>query len=272
MKKIISASAGLMLAAALASPASAQETSDVYVLHGIPGVTVDVYVNGDLTLEDFAPDTIAGPLALPAATYQIEIFAADADPEADTPVIDVSPAVPAGESVSVIAHLSESGDPTLSAFVNDLSNTAAGNARVTIRHTAAAPAVDIVAAGAPVAGFTNLSNPNEAVGEVPAGTYPTGIAATGTTEVLFDAPLTVAEGTNTVVYAIGDLAGGSFGLLVQSFDGLHSAPAAVNTGNSGLLAESEGSNSALVFGGLAALAGAGLLLSVPALRARRVRV
>ncbi|MCP3856370.1 MAG: DUF4397 domain-containing protein [Actinomycetia bacterium] len=268
MKKLISVFAGLLLAGLLASPASAQDDSDVYVLHGIPGVTVDVYVNGDLTLEDFAPEAIAGPLSLPAGTYDIEIFAADADPAADTPVIDVSPAVPGGESVSVIAHLSESGDPTLSAFVNDLSNTGAGNGRVTVRHTAAAPAVDIVAGGAAVDGFTNLSNPNEAVGELPAGAYPTGIAATGTTDVLFDAPLNVGEGTNTIVYAFGDLAGGSFGLLAQSFDGLHSAPAAVNTGNSGLLADSEGSSLTLIAAGLA---GAGLLLSVPAVRARRVR-
>lgn len=268
MKKLIAVCAGLMMAAVLVSPASAQANSDVYVLHGIPGVTVDVYVNGELTLEDFAPETIAGPLSLPAATYDIKIFAANADPATAAPVIAVNPAVPAGESVSVIAHLSASGEPTVSAFVNDLSNTAAGNARVTVRHTAAAPAVDIVAGGAAVAGFTNLSNPNEAVGELPAGAYPTGIAATGTTEVLFDAPLNIAEGTNTVVYAVGDLGAGSFGLLVQSFDGLHSAPSAVNTGNSGLLADSDGSSSLLI---VAAIAGLGMIMLVPAVRLRRTR-
>ena len=33
------------LAVLVAVPAGAQTNSDVYVIHGIPGVTVDVYVN-----------------------------------------------------------------------------------------------------------------------------------------------------------------------------------------------------------------------------------
>ena len=44
----------------------------------MPGLTVDVYVNGDLTLEDFAPDTVTDELELPAGDYDIAIFAADA--------------------------------------------------------------------------------------------------------------------------------------------------------------------------------------------------
>ncbi len=221
--------------------ASAQDTSDVFVVHGIPGVTVDVYVDGDLTLEGFEPEAIAGPLSLPAADYRIQIFAASDDAPAsaedrtDDAVIDVTPAVPGGANLSVVAHLDADGAPTLGAFVNDLDTIDAGEGRVTVRHTAAAPAVDIVAGGAAVDGLTGLANGGEAVVALPADAYPTGLAAAGTTEVLVDAPITIAEGTNLVVYAIGDLAGGSFTLITQSFDGLHSAPAQVNAGTSGLL-------------------------------------
>ncbi len=247
--------------AGTATAAGAQDTSDVYVVHGIPGVDVDVYVNDALTLDGFAPKDIAGPLELPAGNYDIKIFAA-ADAPADTaaertddPVIDVAPDVPGGADLSVIAHLDAEGTPTLGAFVNDLSETAAGEGRLTVRHTAAAPGVDIVADGAPVPPFTGLTNGNEAKADLPAGAYPTGIAAAGTTEALVDAPVTVAEGSNLVVYAIGDLAGGTFELLTQSFDGLHSAPAAVNAGNSGLLAdERSGSTGWLVALGALALA------------------
>lgn len=237
----------LALLAFAAVPAGAQDTSDVYVVHGIPGVDVDVYVDGALTLEGFAPRDIAGPLPLPAATYDIEIFAAVADPAAtsadrtDDAVIDVSPAVPGGENLSVVAHLDADGAPTLSAFVNDVTPAGAGNGRLTVRHTAAAPTVDIVAGGEAVAPFVNLSNGGEAKADLPAGDYPTGIAATGTTDVLVDAPVTVVEGENLVVYAIGDFAGGSFELLTQNFEGLHSAPTVINSGNSGLL-DSEGSS------------------------------
>ncbi|MEZ5262707.1 MAG: DUF4397 domain-containing protein [Acidimicrobiales bacterium] len=51
--------------------AGAQQSSKVSVVHGIPGATVDVYVNGALTLEDFASKSVAGPLDLPAGNYAI---------------------------------------------------------------------------------------------------------------------------------------------------------------------------------------------------------
>ncbi len=258
----------------ISSAAGAQDSSDVYVVHGIPGVDVDVYVNDALTLDGFAPKDIAGPLELPAGNYDIKIFAATDGPAAtaaertDDPVIDVAPDVPGGANLSVVAYLDGTGTPTLGAFVNDVSETAAGEGRVTIRHTAAAPAVDIVADGAAVPPFTNLTNGNEAKADLPAGDYPTGIAATGTTEALVEAPVTVTEGSNLVVYAIGDFAGGTFELLTQSFDGLQSAPAAVNAGNSGLLADSNtGSTSTLLVVGLGALA----LLSVSAVTISRRR-
>ncbi len=177
-----------LLAFTAAAPAAAQDTSDVYVVHGIPGVDVDVYVDGALTLEGFAPKDIAGPLSLPAATYDIEIFAATADPAAasadrtDDAVISASPAVPGGANLSVVAHLDESGTPVLGAFVNDVTPAGAGNGRLTVRHTAAAPTVDIVAGGAAVPPFVNLSNGGEAKADLPAGDYATGIAATGTTD------------------------------------------------------------------------------------------
>ncbi len=213
------------IAVLVAVPAGAQTNSDVYVLHGIPGVTVDVYVNGALTLDSFVPEDIAGPLSLPAGDYDIDIFAEAATAPAtttartDTAVIDVTAAVPGGESVSVIAHLDAAGAPSLTAFVNDLSDTARNEGRITIRHTAEAPAVDIIAGGAAVAPFTNLTNGNEAVADLPAADYPTGIAAAGTTTELVPAPVTATAGTNLVVYAIGSL-GSSFTLITQSFDGL----------------------------------------------------
>ncbi|MEM9037557.1 MAG: DUF4397 domain-containing protein [Actinomycetota bacterium] len=269
MKRMIALVAAVVMAAVFAAPAGAQDNSDVYVLHGIPGVTVDVYVNGDLTLEDFEPMDVAGPLSLPAGNYDIQIFAADADPAADDAVIDVSPAVPGGESVSVIAHLAEDGTPTLSAFVNDLSALDAGEGRVSIRHTAAAPAVDIVAGGAAVDGLTNIANGSEGVVVLPADDYPTGIAAAGTTDVLFDAPVTAAAGQNTIVYAVGDLAGGSFGLMAQVLDAEAGEPTGVPAGNSGLLAEDGSSTNVVLVGGL--LAAAALALGVPALRVARTR-
>ncbi|MFB6552510.1 hypothetical protein ACFCWX_21545, partial [Streptomyces sp. NPDC056405] len=48
-------------APAMAAPAQAQDKSMVSVFHGIPGMTVDVYANGDELLSDFKPGTVTDP-------------------------------------------------------------------------------------------------------------------------------------------------------------------------------------------------------------------
>ncbi|HEX6255679.1 MAG TPA: DUF4397 domain-containing protein [Euzebyales bacterium] len=222
-----------LFVAAFAGPASAQsDTGTVTVVHGVPGLTVDVYVNGDPTLEDFEPGTVTDPLELPAGDYDVEIRPAGEDPGSE-PAISGSATVEAGTNASLVAHLDADGQPTLSAFANDTSNVGAGDARLTVRHTAAAPAVDILADGSAL--VSGLTNPNEAVTEVPAGTYEAAVAPEGTTDpVLGPTDLTLEEGTNTIVYAIGSLDEDSLDILVQTISGLHSNPGGVPAGTGGM--------------------------------------
>ena len=192
------------------------------VVHGVPGLTVDVYLNGNLTLAGFAPDTVLGPILLPATDYDIAIYPEGSDPLATAPAISGSATLPAGANASIVAHLDGAGTPTLSVFVNDVSEIASGEARLVVRHTAAAPAVDIVANGSlPL--FENVTNPMEGQIDVAAGTYGVTINAAGTDTVAFDAgDVTLPEGQSTIVYAVGDLTGGTFGLLVQAIPNLGS--------------------------------------------------
>ena len=75
-----------------------------------------------------------------------------------------------------------------------------------MRHTAAAPAVDVLAGGQPV--IAGLSNAHEKALEVPAGTVSAAVAAAGTTDpVIGPADVDLKEGTATFVHAIGSLAG-----------------------------------------------------------------
>ncbi len=186
----------------------------VTVIHGIPGVTVDVYVNGTLTLEDFTPGTVTAPLTLPAGPYTIDIRPANA-PASDPPLITGSTTLPAGANASIIANLSATGTPTLTVFVNDTAATPTGQGRLVVRHTAAAPAVDVLAGGTPV--IQNLTNPNEATLTLPAGTVSASVAAAGTTTpVIGPADVPVVAGQVTVVYAIGSLTGQSLGVAVQT--------------------------------------------------------
>ncbi len=218
----------------VATPASADNhTATVSVLHAVPGLTVDVYANGQELIPDFEPGTLTDPLELPAGTYDLQVFADGEGPDG-TPAIEASGVeVPAGANATVVAHLGEDGTPTLTPFVNDVSEIPAGQARVTVRHTAAAPAVDVRAGGTVVA--PGLTNPNEASLEVPAGTVTADVVLAGTeTVALGPTDLNLKEGTATIVYAIGSAEADSLDIVAQTIDGLHSSPGGVPSGTGGL--------------------------------------
>ena len=218
-----------VVAVPLAAPAAAAQSSGtVTVVHGVPGLTVDVYINGKLTLPAFAPDTVTAPISLPAGTYTIDIREAGA-PVTSAPAITGTATLPAGRNASIIAHLSASGQPTLSTYVNDTAGVAAGQARVVARHDAAAPAVDVRAGGKVV--IAGLANPNEKALDVPAGTVSADIVLAGrSTSVLGPASLSLPAGTTTAVYAVGSAQGESLRLLTQK---VTDAPAGVAAGDGG---------------------------------------
>jgi len=230
---------GLVAALGLALPANASTSGEAQlsVLHGIPDTPVDVWADGELTLDDFQPGDLAGPLPLPAGTYAVAITAPDAT-DASSPIEGLAADVTleAGVNYTAVAHLSAEGTPTLTPFVNDTAQTAAGEGRLTVRHVAAAPAVDILAGGTAV--ITGLTNPNEDTLNLPAGTVSAAVALEGTTDpVIGPADVNVAEGTLTIVYAWGSAEAGNLALAVQTIDGLHGGPSGgVPSGAGGQLA------------------------------------
>jgi len=229
----VAAAALVALATAMPATAATSGTASLSVLHGVPDLTVDVWVDGQRTLDDFTPGTLAGPLDLPAGAHTVAITAADAADASQPAIGPVDLTLDAGASYTAVAHLDAAGSPTATLFTNDLSEVPAGQGRLTVRHTAAAPAVDVLADGSPV--VTNLSNPDEQTLTVPAGTVSAAVAATGTTDpVIGPTDLTVAEGADTIVYAWGSLEAGNLQLAVQTIDGLHSAPGGVPSGELGL--------------------------------------
>jgi len=256
---------------AAALPAAADNhTASLSVLHGVPDLTVDVWVNGERTLDDFEPGDLAGPLDLPAGTYTVAITAADAADDSAPAIGPVDLPLTAGTSYTAVAHLDAEGTPTATLFTNDTSTTAAGQGRLTVRHTAAAPAVDVLAGGSAV--ISGLENPDEQVLNLPAATVSAAVAAAGTTEpVIGPADVPVTEGVNTIVYAWGSLEAGNLQLAVQTIEGLHSAPAGVPTGELGLAATDDDQTSStpwlLATGVLVAAAGALLIARRQSVRA-----
>ena len=240
MRTTLTGAAALAVAAlplaVFATPAAAAADANVVVFHGVPGLTVDVYASADTTyteeealLTDFEPGTVTDPVAIPEGTYNLAVFAKDADPSGEPAIKAEGVVVPGGANVTVAAHLDAEGTPILTPFVNDVSKVDAGEGRLIVRHTAAAPAVDVLAGGEPV--FENLSNPDEAKADLAAGTVSASVAATGTTDpVIGPADVTVKEGSATIVYAWGSLEDDNLAVAVQTIDGLHSTPSGVPSG------------------------------------------
>lgn len=257
---VAAATLALSTSVALGGAAQAAEgegdQAQVSVVHGIPGQPVDVYVNGTETVSDFEPGTVAGPLELPAGTYDLAVRAAGA-PASEAPLIAAEGAeVPAGANISVVAHLSEQGQPTLTPFVNDVASVPAGDSRLVVRHTAAAPAVDARVDGQ--AALSGLTNPNSAQADVPAGTISADVVLAGTDDVVIGpASLELGEGTINVAYAIGSASDDTLTLVTQTITGAHSAPGGVASGSGGLADDGLPVGLGLGVLGLLVLAGSG---------------
>ena len=187
--------------------------ASITLVHGVPGLLVDIYVNGGAPIEDVAFTTVA-TVPGKAGRNTVAIRAANA-PASSAPVLSRTFFLRKNQSKSVVAHLTASGKPALTVYANDQSPLGAGQARVTVRHDAAAPAVDIVVDNTTTL-VPGLSNPNQAKADVPAGSYLVDVRAAGTsTAVLDDAPVTLDPGTNTIIYAIGSLSDGTFTVAAQ---------------------------------------------------------
>lgn len=229
-------------------PASAQEGARIHLIHGIPDTNVDVVAGGEIVFENYAFGETQDLSALAGATLEgLQVRLAGTE----TVAIDAGDvALPASGNYTIIAHLTADGTPTLAVFENDTSAIAAGEGRLTVRHTAAAPAVDVLANGA--VAFSNLANPNEAAADLAVGTVTAEVVPTGASEpvVIGPADLPITDGSSLIVYAVGSLEGETLTVLTESISGLGTAPSAVNTGNSPV----ESNTMAVAFGAAALVA------------------
>jgi len=269
--------AGLGVAAlalvGFAAPANAvsSTTADLWLVHAFPDdalgdgqasdVTIDIG-NGAIVLNNVAPEAVAPQVDLAPGTYNVTITR-----ESDsTELFNADVTLAAGTSYTAVAHPNAAGTAfTVTVYTNDISTIAAGEGKITVRHTAGVGAVDIRSGSTVVR--PALANPDQDVLTLPAGVVADVNAAVAGTDnrAIELGDVTLEEGQNIFVHAYGTGAG-PFSAIVFAIDGLHSTPGGIPGGTAGLV--DEGSNLGLA-AGVAGAAALMLLIAGGVVAARR---
>ena len=206
--------------------------AEVFVVHGIPGqdlnapaaLPVDVSVNGACALTNFQYGQIVGALHFQPGTYNIAIHLANPSSPCGNAAAIGPVAVPfyAGENSTIIAHLNASGAPTASKFVNNVTKTAANRNRVTVHHTAAAPAVDAYVStsfGNPLATAglaTGVVNGETATLPAPPAAVQFALTPAGTTAAAYGPVVLRLDASKAyLLYVVGSVARGTLNVIAK---------------------------------------------------------
>jgi hypothetical protein len=225
----VSAAVALPLGLAATSPAAAApkaNTATVSVLHAIPGaVLAGLGVAGGIVDVCANPGELKTIPKVAPGDYVLTVHAG-ALGCGSAPLLSTTAKIEAGKNYTVTANLYPTGAtppalPTLNVYANNTASVgktkkqnmknAAG--RVTVRHVAVAPPVDVFVNGN--VAISNLANPGannpnptaaQAATTLKKGTYQVaaGLAGLGTAGIaLGPVPLQVRQGWNAIVYAWG---------------------------------------------------------------------
>jgi hypothetical protein len=207
----------------------------VTVIHAVPaedGFPADVYLNGDLVIDGFVFEAASELFTIPAGEALLEIYPQDADPEATDPAVSDEVTFEAGVDYSIVAQVVD-GAPVLSLFINDTSQVAAGQARLTVRQTSGLTDLEVALDGESL--FGGLAQATDATADVSAGTYEVSFISLG--ETIEVQNLDLEEGGLLVLYAVGSPSDDNFNLLVQRIVAQQTTPSGVPSGTGGMKAD-----------------------------------
>jgi hypothetical protein len=215
------------------TPAAPKQAS-VTIVHGLPGFTADIYLDGELLLDGFEPTSTAGPLRLAPGTYDVDIREVGA-PADSPPVLSAKLPIKAGSNISVVAHLTRAGDGTLTVFENVFRRLPAGRSLLRVRLVAAGSPLSVRFDGRWVK--KNLRSGGEWGTTTVPGPHRIAFGSSSGNDVLIPSTaIHLEEGVAQIVYVVGSAAS-NLELMLQSVRGLGSDPSGVLTGDGGLGAD-----------------------------------
>lgn len=215
MKKLLTTACAIaaVVLAPSATVSAQSATPKISLVHGIPGITVDIVVGGDVVIPDVVPKSIADISSFAGRTLtDLEVVDAETQETVIGPIASVT--VPNSGNWSLVAYLDGAGEPTLGQFENNLAELEEGTARLTVRHTAEVGAVDLIVGDQrPITGLANGGS-SELV--LPDGTVTNAqLAPTGAVAIADVPDLDLVGNTNTIVYAIGSAEDDTLDFVIQ---------------------------------------------------------
>jgi len=197
---------GITSATARPKPKPDQSVSYSFT-HAIPAGfgadVVDVYVNGSLFFDNATPGS-SKRATVSRGSVELSVYGNGVVPgPTTTPVLTAASIyLGSGANISYVAHLTGAEKPQLSVFRNMSSEAGSKRSWLTVRHVAAAPAVNLKINSANT--FIPLANGMERKRSLTFGTYSVSATYTETATVtLGPTSVNLMKGMNTVLYIWG---------------------------------------------------------------------
>lgn len=196
-----------------------QDPAVFTIIHAIPATygadKVDVYSNGALILNDAVPGA-SKSFAIESGTQRISIYPDGVLPTSDTAsILSYRPVyIGHGMDVTFIAHLNSQDKPALTLYKNMNTDPGKKRAWLTVRHVAAAPAVDVKSDSLTL--FKSMANSIERKASLRFGNYPVSVVLAGTSSnALLPTNIEIKDNKNLIVYVWGSAAKSNLQYLTQ---------------------------------------------------------
>ena len=231
-KLAVLAAGVVALAAVTISPSYAANDTEVFVVQGLPGKSLDVEIDGESVAAGVKTAEVAGPFKVKPGKRMVSFS------ENGSEVVKGTFSIKEGGKADIVAHLpaSSSEDPVVTVYKYNDVNLPKGKAKLVVSHTAAVPPADVLVDGQVL--FANIANGESLDLTVPVATYKVSIVPTKKKKPVFFGPvsLTVKGGAINLVYALGDPEKKTMNVAVHVLTAGKTGsdkPSEVNTGTGG---------------------------------------